>query len=385
MLKLINENPEIFRNNVLRKLSNDFRLGIDTSYASFVYKIFDALSQGQSDVFTAMNELINSNSFDNLSGNSLDKFFEIFNISRLKKSNGETSFSFVFNGNFVFSIAPGALLKYNENVYTNGFKTDFENFVNISNVELLANNMMEQSFVVSDYIDIDGLKVEKSGIIYSGDLNDLQAAIDKTVKLLKTEVVVENAESDVAFLNRAKNLFQFYSSGSIEKILTIFEGLNIVDSYYYKQGLTTKIILIPVNIAEIDSLYFSAQEILDYFKNENIILEKPSYVSFNVKGVKEQVEEDVFGSLKIWIEDYIRTIYRKDHVFNRSDFEYKLVEFLRSISSNPDLVVFDTSILAIKYTIYAKSNLNYKIADGTIHKNETKTFTNSIYNCDNVS
>lgn len=381
MLKLNNINKENFKQNILNNINKNTNLNINTSENSFVNKIMEALSESNEDKINIINELISENDISNLSGKSLDSFFQLFNIKRLKYSDNEFELEFSYYGDYNFIILESTILEFNNENYliTNTVEIEKNDF-NIFKIKMKKLN--NTNFKLNDYIEINDIKINFDGIKNNIKEKELfKQEIKNKTSLMSFELLETNKETDDNFLNRGSNLFQYMSSDSNFKILNEIKNIeNVFDAYFFEEYLTTYIVVIPKSLEYLDNILIYSKEIIDYFKNKNINLLKPNYVNFNIKNIKQFVPTAEYNNINSFIKNYIKNIYLNNNKFIRNDFIFDLTNYFKQLKINN----FNYEQIEITYEIFLECDLELLFEKNKIYNNNNKTFEPAIFNCKDV-
>lgn len=374
-----NLSNEKFRDRIIELIDKNNELNINTATDSFVYKIFDSLAQGNKENVDALNELIQRNDISKLSGKSLDNFFELFNLARLKYHKNVFLFEITYFGELEFQLKTKTMIQYNNENYVLIKDTDFDK--ELKTISLYTKKLEQNNLNPREVIKINDLQISTEFIEYNK--NQIKKELETNASLTYFGEEEYDLETDESFLNRGTNLFQTMSSNSEYKILSEVKLLSgVYDAYFTKEELTSWLTIIPVNIEKINDLIDKAKEIINYFKNKRIEVSKPNYIQFRVKGLfKQQIKESDKQQIKNWIQNWIRTIYLRNLKFDRTKFEIELNSFLIETNSNYRINFNELEIL---YEIFLESDFELQFEKNKIYQNEIKTFTNGIFNCKEV-
>lgn len=382
MLKLNYLNSQNYRNKILNEINKDLNLEINTGQNSFVYKIMDALSKSNEDKIEIINSLISQNDIQSLSGKSLDNFFNIFNIKRMNYSDGVKEIELSYYGSYDFQIKDSTIIEFNQSSYLTIDKTVFNSTEDIITVKIKVKELINSNIELIDFLELDKLKVDFSGILYNENKKEIfKSNVKENTVINNFSLLETDKEPDESFLNRGTNLFQTLSSDSNFKILNEIRNIeNVFDAYIYEEYLTSYVVVIPNSFEALDSCLSYAEEIIEFFKNKKIKIIKPNYVNFSIKNLKNKIPSDYYYQVNQFIKNYIKTIYLKENSFVRNIFIKELINYLSSLN----IVNLNINELEIKYQIFLESDLELLFDENKIYENETKTFEPAIYYCEDV-
>ncbi|MGL5709837.1 MAG: hypothetical protein ACRCW9_03225 [Cetobacterium sp.] len=382
MLKLNYLNSQNYRNKILNEINKDLNLEINTGQNSFVYKIMDALSKSNEDKIEIINSLISQNDIQSLSGKSLDNFFNIFNIKRMSYSDGVKEIELSYYGSYDFQIKDSTIIEFNQSSYLTIDKTVFNSTEDIITVKIKVKELINSNIELIDFLELDKLKVDFSGILYNENKKEIfKSNVKENTVINNFSLLETDKEPDESFLNRGTNLFQTLSSDSNFKILNEIRNIeNVFDAYIYEEYLTSYVVVIPNSFEALDSCLSYAEEIIEFFKNKKIKIIKPNYVNFSIKNLKNKIPSDYYYQVNQFIKNYIKTIYLKENSFIRNIFIKELINYLSSLN----IVNLNINELEIKYQIFLESDLELLFDENKIYENETKTFEPAIYYCEDV-
>lgn len=382
MLKLNYLNSQNYRNKILNEINKDLNLEINTGQNSFVYKIMDALSKSNEDKIEIINSLISQNDIQSLSGKSLDNFFNIFNIKRMNYSDGVKEIELSYYGSYDFQIKDSTIIEFNQSSYLTIDKTVFNSTEDIITVKIKVKELINSNIELIDFLELDKLKVDFSGILYNENKKEIfKSNVKENTVINNFSLLETDKEPDESFLNRGTNLFQTLSSDSNFKILNEIRNIeNVFDAYIYEEYLTSYVVVIPNSFEVLDSCLSYAEEIIEFFKNKKIKIIKPNYVNFSIKNLKNKIPSDYYYQVNQFIKNYIKTIYLKENSFVRNIFIKELINYLSSLN----IVNLNINELEIKYQIFLESDLELLFDENKIYENETKTFEPAIYYCEDV-
>ena len=155
----------------------------------------------------------------------------------------------------------------------------------------------------------------------------------------------------------------------------------VTDVIIQNQDFDSLITIIPQNLEELDNILLYSEEVVNYYKNRNFILKKPTLNSFEIKNLMEFVDESLKDDVENFVKVFIRDLYLNKNTFSRPVFEFKVFEYLQKLGNSK---IFSKENLEIIYSVFDSCDFNYELYNGKIYSEEERVFSDGLFLCKKV-
>lgn len=350
MNKKINENFDDFLQNIEDRL----KIKIDRGSLDFdVFKSLFLMNKSNDDKVTSFLDEMN---FENYSGNKLTKFLSYFNINRLGGTSLDIyEFIIINNSNYGIKFQEDSCLEF-ENYYYRMIKPIYA--ASKKNVKIAAQKIYKKIGIEEPLFSNEGnLKFDKTTIIVDDGV-DIHSIFNKEVKLYSFTHIPDNIENDYELFQKGKKLMQLLGQGNNKIIETLlYEDERIKNITFSNNSFgNTEITIIPENLDEVENIINSVNEIVDYYRNERIIVKKPNIIKIEIEGLTPSLRQiddakKIITDVKNEIFNYLSLISIEGHI-NSLD----ILNIITKAVSEYDISL-NTSGIDIMFRYY--SNKNY--------------------------
>lgn len=356
----------------LLNIGNSLNMNIDPS--SLDVKIFKIFHDISNNIATSTEEKINSMFFENLKGEDLDTVMEFFDSYRRKGGESDVhSFSIYNKSNDSFLIEKDSKFNFEEYSY----KVLKDTYINPGLNDLLTQRYGAKKESETPVFTNDG--------VLSFELRNIKSLADNfsqrftnSLRLTAYNVNSDEVESDFEFREKSKSIMQTLGHSNSQIIKSkILENRSIKNVSVEDIDGVTKMTIIPYSISMIDDLIKHSKEIVDYWKSDNIVVEKPSVIEIDVEGVVTSIASDPnVSALKEMIVSSIIEHFSSD--FSGTIYKHKIIGLIQDIlDSSSDYANYDLSKVSVKYNFYNKDNYEIPIITSEI-TNQKKIKENTI-------
>lgn len=357
--------------------------GFDTSKDSNIYKILKEVSKYNYQYLKNTEELIKNHSFDDKTGEELDKFYNFFGIPRIIKTSEQYStMDFINSGREVVTINVGTTIEKDGVIY----KTASNQRISNNETKEIFLNKIENGVFLSKNIVLlsNGIKIDLNGIKISNlNVSDYNLYLMEKCNVANINDKYEQ-ESDVEYISRAKNLIQYYGDGNIEKIKKYIKGIENVSDVIIESSLNeTKLIIIPTEVNLLDKIFEQAQEAVDYFKSSHVVLVKPSITEFYISNLISQIPgeyqqnlNDIINGITLYLEEFFKTLYYEDKKeINSETIFFYINKFL--IDNSYEISISEKE-LSTNYKLYSGDDYTTPLLTNTLEYRKSKKISSDI-------
>ncbi|MGL5716492.1 MAG: hypothetical protein ACRCXX_14245 [Cetobacterium sp.] len=349
----------------LLSIGNALNVNIDPSSLDVkMFKIFHDIS---SDIASSTEEKINSMFFENLKGEDLDIVMEFFDSHRTKGGESDIhSFTLYNKSNDSFLIEKGSL--FNFEGYS--FKVLKDTYVISGSSELLTQRYGVQSTIETPTFTNDGVLTFDLKNISSLSENYAQK-FTNSLRLSAYNVNSDEVQSDFEFREKSKSIMQTLGHSNSQIIKSrILENSLVKNVVVEDNDGVTRMTVIPYSIQNIDDLINYSKEVVDYWKSDNVVVEKPNLIEIDIEGLISIIAADQnVSNLKELIVSAVIEYFSGG--FSGTIYKHKVISLIQEIlDSSSDYSDYDLSKVAIKYNFYSKGNYEVPVITSEIINNK---------------
>lgn len=346
--------------DVIQKLNE--RLGINIDRFSYDYDIINTILEFVNKGNELVDEFIDNYNFENLRSNNLDRFFNVFGINRMSGNNDDLFTLDVkyINPNNTFNILKNCIIKYNDDF----FQVLKDVIINSENSNIVVQKVFQYTAIAEPLFTNDGLLSFDKNFISSTDDVNLETEFSQNMFFVSITKSSNEIESDFEYLERSKNILQFFGFSNekkIEQLLLQDKRIKSID--INSLNGSTNITIFPYKLEELDEIIKYNKYVVDYYKNSNIILIKPNLVEFNISGLfiqlikfneYEMLKDKIIGSLNSTL-----SLINSESTIKRDHFINTIKNVIKEFTNIDDKISYNN--ITVNYKYYFRNNYNISI------------------------
>lgn len=343
----------------INQLNNKFNGAIDSN--TYDYDIFKALYDLNDSVNIDIQEFLDSLSFENKTGDTLDSFLSFFNFDRIKGNNSDIyELEVLLNSTNSLIIKKDSIISFNQNNYK-VIKDAIIDSINTTVIDL------QKTFSSYEFINpvfsAGGIAIfEKNNIELFDTQENISEILPKYLKILSIKNITSDVESDLEFSERSKSVMQSLGFSNNKKIeIELLKDSRIRSLQFKNKSGVTEITIFPKILNEIDSIISYSQGVIDYYKTSNILLLKPNVDEINITGISSQISSisennKILSEILTSIKEYLSNTLIDNRIV-KSD----IINLISSIVNSYSITSFDYDKVKIYNYFYFRNNYEYHL------------------------
>ncbi|MGL4449622.1 MAG: hypothetical protein ACRCTZ_00350 [Sarcina sp.] len=349
----------------LLSIGNALNVNIDPS--SLDVKLFKIFHDISNNIATSTEEKINSMFFENLKGEDLDTVMEFFDSHRTRGGESDIhSFTLYNKSNDSFLVEKESVFNFEDHSY----KVLKDTYLNPGVSELLTQRYGSKKDTETPVFTNDGILSFNLKNIKSLSENYIQK-FTNSLRLSAYNVNSDEVQSDFEFREKSKSIMQTLGHSNSQIIKSkILENSLVKNVVIEDIAGVTKMTVIPYSIHDINDLINYSKEIVDYWKSDNVVVEKPNLIEIDIEGLISIIAADQnISNLKEVIISSIIEYFSGD--FSGTIYKHKIISLIQEIlDSSSDYAEYDLSKVAVKYNFYSKGNYEIPVITSEITNNK---------------
>lgn len=332
---------------------------IDTN--TFDYDILNAIYLASSSVEGGINNFLSSLDYENKTGADLDRYMNMFNIYRIS-GNPQDIYQFEVsnNGDQQIKILKDSIIEFEKSYY----KISKDLIINSNSKNIITGYRTYSSYSFETPIFSAGgeIKFDKKSCFSEKETN-ISEYFPKYIKLISLELLSNDSESDLSFLERSKSMISSMGFSNNKKIENaILNNPEIKGIYSDNINGTTIMTIFPNNLSNIDDLISYSEEIVRYYQDSFVKIAKPNLIEIRIINLKNQLlhipeYEKLLNIISNLISEYLSNSLI-DNSIKKSDIFNIITDTLKTYNITNNL---NFNIIKVKNYFYWNVNYNSPI------------------------